>query len=205
MGEGLATAKEVGAEALQATLKEDSEEVGPRRSKYKSLRASPNAGGLEPRLKGAGLMGDSTRIASATERERACILQLAKLFEQGNSWHSFNAASFDLNGHQLTANEFTALMEMMAGLGAIEVQGRDFEGGWDVSIKHVAVQLAREIDDLKKRENEPRDIVEKVGDAARKNRFVGWFIIVSIVAASFFTIANQAVSLLQNLGFIAKP
>ena len=141
-----------------------------------------------------------------SDQEKKCLRILAKLFSESKPLVRSPLADLQREGLEADSRSLDVLLRMMERYGAIvDVSRTNAQEFRMFTIPGTVVQLVRELDELEKQEQEPGDIVEKVNDAARKNRVIGWVLIVSFVSAAILTIANQGIQLAQNLGWMAKP
>jgi hypothetical protein len=137
-----------------------------------------------------------------SDQEKKLLRILAKRFTENKNLRS-PLRELQEEGLEVDQQSLDQLLAMMVDSGAI-VNGTptSAEEFRMVTITIKAVQMVREMDEAEK---EQGDFVDKIKESARKNRFTSLIIIGSIVLAAVLTIANQAIQLLQNLGWMVKP
>ena len=66
------------------------------------------------------------------------------------------------------------------------------------SVTSKAVQIMREIEIVRKREEEGKDIVDQVKNALRRHPIGGWLFVSFLALLALITFANQLISLIKN-------
>lgn len=138
-----------------------------------------------------------------SDREKEFVHMLAKMRQSGK--RSLVQPKKDLaeNGFEVDGEELIHLLATMESIGVLERRfvGTDFVFPI-IEIHPQAITISRSIDATDKEED---DIVEQVKKSARKNRITAPLLILFFVATLAVTFANQLVSFLQNMGWMAKP
>jgi hypothetical protein len=137
--------------------------------------------------------------------EIECVQRLADMFEQGNIYLTadFVGEEGELNASPERRAAILATMETMGLLA--DVTHGDQVRYFSFTITPKAVLLAREIKAMQEKESEPGDVVEQITISARKRPIIAYAIVAFFVLTAAVTLINQALQILQNLGWIPKP
>jgi len=132
-----------------------------------------------------------------TDREMACIRKLAEIFSQGTTQVSFAANTLALNESHLDQPEFSSMFQMMEGLKAIENVRRFADGTIDFTITVLAVQMARELEELEK-QSKVVNLVEQIKEKAQANPIIAWIIIGFTVYAILAAGISQTIQIVKS-------
>ena len=166
-----------------------------------------------------------------SDDEKKCLRILAKLFQEGRAvlWSGSLLSMLNLHdvGERLRSEglelsnpaAYAVMIRVMAGYGAIEEAksepvilfgaepGSARRDTTTTIISAAVVQMARELDELEKRPEEPEDIVEQLRTSAKANPYIAravfWFGIITAIAvfiAAVLTIIDKAIDLQKKLG-----
>ena len=151
-------------------------------------------------------MSDSTDL---NETETRCLRILARMLAEGRTTLDHELGDVIRNELAVSPEEFELTWRMLTQHGAIEKVITDSPIGsfsaWRISA-HV-ISIVRQIDQQEKQSKEPRDIVERIGESARKNRVMGLIIIgfmvltaIMVFVAAALTIIDKVLDLQKKLG-----
>lgn len=138
-----------------------------------------------------------------TANEIAIIKKLANLYASGvTSWRLEN----DHDALGLTAENYAPMMGIMERYGAIEgVQHTAAQRFSTFRISPMIIQLSRQIAEKEQEAPKLKNNVEEIKAFMQSKPIIAWLVIGSGVILILLNAANGTVTLLQNLGFMAKP
>ena len=140
------------------------------------------------------------------EKEQELIQLLAEMFEDGQHGLSGRVGESTVVDDlmlRLKVNraKCEAMLRLFERQGIIEEVGETAPGGYGVhfTISPRAVEVARSLEQKRRAEQAPKDLVEKVRDAIRKHPIGGRVLLGLFGLAFFVTFLNQAVQLFKSL------
>jgi hypothetical protein len=140
--------------------------------------------------------------ANISDREKLCVRILAKLFDQGNTLLIEPIERLGEEGLKVEQTEYETLMQMMEAYGVICNPINTSNRFSVFTVSPNSVRIARELDSLERKSQEPEDIVGQVNNQVRKHPVAAWGIIGFIVLTALLTFINQVIQLLKNLGWL---
>jgi hypothetical protein len=151
----------------------------------------------------------SVDLGNLNEHEKRAIHCLAELCNDGMDVINDSRTVLETKGLTLDDKSYSQTMRIIEHLGAIREVTHVTEVGFDTFwVSPEAVGFAREITRKENEAKKPGDVVAAIMDTARKNRWIAWIVIASIVATGLggcVSLVNGVVSFGQSVGWIAKP
>lgn len=142
-----------------------------------------------------------------SDKEKKCLHSLAKSFLAGEEWPgAILSEGMAEAGLEHGTPDHNTIMSLMEEYGAIDHAihaGGSFYNNFHITAK--AVLLDRQLEELERKANEPKDIVTQTTERARKHPLLGIAVYIIIVVAAVIAFSNQLAQFIANIKPIFAP